>query len=503
MSQTNGLHGINYSDGTDKLIAIRYGVIKEYNSVTEVWDHVESPHFNFTADVYSTNFLDHAFFVNGEDANYSRNSSGTWSNTTNLSDSPIGKYIKSHTVKLFIGNIQINGTYYRSRVWMSDLPKNDQIQWGLETGSDLVTTVDSAVITSSGSTFKTNGIKVGDKIILESGSSAGEYTVRSVDSETQITLSETLSSSGTGIDFWVGGNWFDVKTDDGDELTGFGSNSNELLIFKNNSVHRYNVQANTLRQIKEAPGTSSGRSIVDEDEFTYYYDPSSNAIRRISGNTSLILSLPIEDIMEGISSDMKSSVVGWQTDRTLIEFFIGTVTTRDGYTISNCVVSWDTITESWSTRSLPFSIEQSTEWRQNSKNDTYIGTPTGKVLKVSDGYKYDTSDISFVLIDQPVFPEGRGVIKTFDSIRLYVANGQGDITVMYRILYMTKDEGSWVHSEWNSMTGKADNPLTEFKFKDDFPRRGMGIQLQFIQSSGSESFLIEDYDLFYSSTAIL
>lgn len=503
MATLLNLHGINFANGTtDKLLVNVAGVIRSYNSSTGAWDTITPITFNTTALMDSTNFLNYAFFVNGSNANYSYSQAGAWSTTTNLSDSPIAKYIENYFTRLYLGNITIRGTAYPSRVWFSDLPKNNAITWDHETGSDLAQSIGSAVVTSAGSSFITRNIKVGDPFIIESGSNLGQYIVRTVDSETQITLTTTLAATQSGNNFWVGGNWFDVNTDDGDVIQGFGKNSNELLVFKKLSLHRYNVSTQNLRQVKGVAGTTSPRSIVDLNEYTYYYDSSSSSIRRYDGRTAIIISLGIDDILLGMSSAMRTEVVGWATNGTAVEFYIGDITTRDGETIDKCVVVWDTITETWSTRSLPWIVEQSANWVQSSKLETYVGTSIGKVLKVADGYTYDTYDISFRIKDRAIFPEGKDVLVDFQRIRVLIDNGQGDIHLRYKILYMPKDDGTWTHSEWVDMRGRADSEMVEFVMKDDQTRRGTGIIVEIIQSSGTESFLLEDYIIYYSNSAI-
>lgn len=498
MPQTLCLHGINFADGTDKLINVRWGTVRIYNSSTAVWDYSGSVHFDFSANIDTENFLDHAFFVNGVDSNYTYNSSGTWSGTTNVSDSPIAKYIKEQDVRLYLGNIKIRGTSYPSRVWWSDYPENNSIVWGLETGTNLVTTASSAVVTSTGSTFLTNNIKVGDKLTIENGTDAGEYTVRTIDSETQLTLTETLTTTDTNLNFWVGGNYFDVKTDNGDVITGFGQNSSELLIFKRLSLHRYNTRGGTLRQERQVPGTGSNRSIVNWNDFTYYHDPTSKAIRRYdSSNGALIISNAVEDLLENMGSAMIDNVVGYVSRGKDIEFYIGDTTTRDGISISDCVLVWDTVTQTWSTRSVPSAIEQSTVWIQSSQPDTYIGTQEGKVLKVNSGYQYDTTDIGFELTDSIIFPVGDDALVDFRRIRLYIENGQS-IQAQYRLIYAPITEERWGITDWFPMQGSANSDKVEFTFRDGLPKRASGIQMKFIESSGKESFLLEKYIIYYS-----
>lgn len=62
--------------------------------------------------------------------------------------------------------------------------------------NNFVTTASSAVITAAGRTFQTLGVQQGDIVRIDSGSDRGSYTVKTVDSETQITLNQTLTTSG-------------------------------------------------------------------------------------------------------------------------------------------------------------------------------------------------------------------------------------------------------------------------------------------------------------------
>ena len=67
--------------------------------------------------------------------------------------------------------------------------------------NDLVTTAGSAVVTSASSTFLTDGVMAGDTFAVATGPDVGTYTVASVDTETKITLTTTLTTTRTDIGF--------------------------------------------------------------------------------------------------------------------------------------------------------------------------------------------------------------------------------------------------------------------------------------------------------------
>lgn len=67
--------------------------------------------------------------------------------------------------------------------------------------NDLVTTSGSPVVTSASSDFLTEGVTAGDTFVIADGPDVGSYTVASVDSATQITLTGALGATRTGVGF--------------------------------------------------------------------------------------------------------------------------------------------------------------------------------------------------------------------------------------------------------------------------------------------------------------
>lgn len=492
------IFGYNKANDTEKLIIVWSQAPMIYNSTTGSWEKAPITLTAYKKAEFRT-FLDYAFMVNGVDSNYSYDGS-VWSTTTNLNDSPKAYFIEKYDVRLYLGNITIGSTAYPSRVWFSDLPKNNAITWGLETGSNLAQTASSAVITSSGSLFKTRNIKVGDPFFITTGTNAGQYVVQSVDSETQITLTANLTYTATGSSFWVGGNWFDVETDDGDTIKGFGKNSNEVVIFKRNTLWRYSSRGQELRQVKGAVGTTARRSIVNVGDYTYYYHPS--GIYQYNGTSSKLVSNAIEDFIDGITTANQTEVVAWVQNEKIVNFYIGDITLRDGTSITDCVVSFDVTAENWSARSYPFAIMAATTWLESNVPNVYVGDDTAHVYKLDTGTNFNTAAIPFELETKPYFPAGEDVIVNFDRIRFFVDNGP-DVQVLYKLYYKPTNNGKqWISEEdWRPMLGSMRSGKAEWEFPAD-NRRASGVALKFIESSTNESFLIEKFVIYTSNPAI-
>ena len=492
-----GCHGYNKSDGTERLIVVWAKAPMIYNPTTEGWNRATITLTANTKAEFQT-FLDYVFMVNGTDPNYTFDGT-TWSTTVSLGDAPIGTYITEYNIRLYIGNVKIAGVAYPSRVWFSDLPKNNLVTWGLETGSDLVQTASSAVITSAGSLFQTRNIKVGDPMMITSGDNAGEYVVQSIDSETQITLTETLDNAATGSSFWVGGNFLDVVTDDGDEMKGFGLNSNELLLYKRNSLHRFSSRGEELRRVKALPGTTSRRSIVNIGGETYHYHPT--GIWQVTLPTGKLISKAIQDVIDGVTDANQTEVVGWAEDETILNMYLGDVTLRDGTTITNCVASLDTTTTTWSLRSYPFVIKAAEVWLEDNVPNVYVGDDASHVYKLDTGTSFAGDPIPFGLETKPNFPVDDDTLVTFNKLRLDVENGF-DLQVLYKLFYVpTNDDRHWINDkDWKPMEGSQRGQKSEWYFPANH-NRACGVAFKFIESSVRESFLIEKYKIYFSGAA--
>ena len=156
-------------------------------------------------------FLDYLFLVNGTNSNLVYDGT-TWFTGGARIRMPIASYVKTVGNKVYLADLTYVSTDFKSRVWYSDLPKNNDITWGYETGTNLAQTATSKVVRSANAGFKTYGIKTGDPFFITNGANAGEYTVDTGDHAQQITLVEEKKNAATGSTYWVGSKWFDGRT---------------------------------------------------------------------------------------------------------------------------------------------------------------------------------------------------------------------------------------------------------------------------------------------------
>lgn len=445
----NGSGALSTSTGYDRLLSFTT------DGDAYIYDSTYTPNWRrqwlgLTAGekVETESFLDMLFVVNGlTDAPRTYNGIKTdltsWSTTTNVTDMPKAKYIKGGNGRLYLFNIALLiGGNFASRVWYSDLPKNNTIVWDFESGSDLAQTASSKVVTSAGSLFKTRGIKSGDKFTITTGTNAGEYNVDTVDSETQITLTEALTATQTGKDFWVGGNWFDVDRNNSDVGMGLGWNFNRLLTFKRHSVSKFqkttDLATDNLLPIKGAPGTTSGRSIVDTPGFTYWW--SDTGLWRTDGVSGQLMSTAMQEVVDGIAAGSLDDVVGWFENDRVIKMFIGDVSnTVTGLTINKCVFCYDTLSNTYWTESLSDTITTAEEFVEGTaRKRNYIFSNAGEVFITQEGNSFDGDPIYMEVEHHPYFPISPEYSVNIPRIKLFGESLKSIELVGWKRIYYDK-----------------------------------------------------------------
>lgn len=506
MADIDGLIGYNSPSGTNKLLAA-YG-----NDIIDVLTGL-----GYSLNIAGANkaffevFIDRVFFVNGVNKMLSGNGT-SWSDSIGLPKQIIPKYIHKsvNNAQLFIGNCILtpgSGTAlnYKSYVFLSDFPKlakspagaaiTQNIEWGIESGRCNISQLTrklKAVPDGNGRLpyFKTRGIKVGDPVFLLGGD-IGQYTVASVDSEYELVLNETIRSAdavNTNIDFWVGNNFFPVGTDDNDEITGFGENNSNDLIFKNFSVWFYN--GSQLKQLKGAVGATSPRSIVnDRRGNTYYFhgsDEGKTGIYRLNAQGSTKITRGIDDYFLGMSSANYTEVVAWEEGDDL-RFYIGDLSNlTDDISMSNAVVTYNTATGAIDVGPIADVITCATQYIVSNAQSAYCGTDAAKILKMHSGYSFNGTPISSRVETGPRYPRRSHVINTFPYIHVVGKNVKG-LRVQYRLWNAPLDEGE----RWIPL-GELDRDLNEFTLLPD-KRSGSGIEFS-IENNGilENDWLIEE-----------
>ncbi len=485
MSNILGLTGYNKSQASVNKLLAAYG-----NDVIDVATGLGYPlNLDSSQKVEFEAFLDRIFIQNYETR--PKTFDGTAWTTEYVPRTMASKYLKNYKGKarLYLANCKFaspqtpldsdnNAIVFPSRIFYPDLFYGNNLTWGLEWGTNGKTVRNSPFFELAqplAQNFKESNIKVGDPLFITSGSaqlSARPYFVASIESPFRLKMTEDFPITATSLNYWVGSNWFDVATDDNDQITGLGTNSTRLLIFKLMSFWFYTGAE--LRQAKDTVGTSSHRSIINKGGFTYYFHGSSplkSGIYRYDGVQGIRISRAIEPYIRGMTAANYTEVVAWE-EGDEIRFFLGDLTNNNyGISMTNAVASYHTANGAWDVSPIADVIKCAAAFRTSNREDVYCGTSDDEVLQMADGYSHNGTPIRWTLETKVFYPGGTDVLNDFTKVQAIGRQLTG-IKVKYKLW----DKPRFVDDQWIPL-----GELTGDKCELELPatkEMASGIQLQ-------------------------
>lgn len=418
---------------------------------------------NASYNVEFESFLNSLFFQNGVDRPLTFD--GNFWTTQHVAKPPLGKYLRvwRSRARIYVAYVDIMDTAYPSRIQYCDLPNSNTIQWGFEYGTNLQTTAGSQVVFSPNAGFKTYNIKRGDPFFILDGADQGEYKVISVDADQQLTLDKPLTTtSSLDIQFWCGGNWFDVGADDGDFITWMEVNNDTLMVFKRDTLYRIpQSDGSSIVQIRGAYGTTSGRSVKNLHEITIYWYSGvglSTGFYAYNGLYAQKISSPIDNHIAGISPSINP--VAWR-EGELYRCYVGDIVNfPKGISIDKAVVTWDYFTKTWSIDPIADVPTVTTEFRQTNTKATYFGTTTDTIMITPSGSTLNGAPIPFAANINTLYPAGSATICEFLRCQVISTNMEG-VQVQYRLHFKPFK----TDKEFRDL-GEIQQARTEFKFKN-------------------------------------
>lgn len=372
-------------------------------------------------------FLNTVFFVNGVDPNVNGDGTGGgWSNTNYIYGLPVFGLIK----KWHEGMFAAGNPSKKSRVWLSDKPTSNDLKWGWWSGTDLLLNAGSVTVTSASGRFKFVNIKPGDTLRVLTGNNVGDYIVRVVVSDTELTLATPAPNFASGQTYEVGSNWFEVGQDDGDVITALGENSDRLMIWKEQSLYRFD--GNAVQKVADV-GTPCQEAVQNIERYTLFANR--KGIYVYDGVETTLISKKIKPFFDAIPEASLPNMTSW-VEGDLYYLSIGTVTVN-GKLINNCVVVYDISQNNLSVRSFRDSIRAAGKILEGTKVKTFLGTDGGLLLEFGNGttYKGDAIDFEFITknhdLDDPEGEKQVNAITVFgnklEGMKVYIQPDDGEI----------------------------------------------------------------------------
>jgi hypothetical protein len=358
-------------------------------------------------ELESETFMDYAFIVGASDSTFYTTTSilGTTTSTTdNVYGAPKGKYIREWNQRLYIGNCEVDGVSYPSRVYYSSPPMSFiTLVNGDQSGNLSYLDVDNTKYLKTGQVIDiyeggTNNKKIDSLTIGNVNHSLNRiyfnlYAGMNVKDNDDIYLED---KKGQDVICWdTEKDWFDVATDDGEELMGIGINLNRMLFIKRNSVRKFDGAQLTL--VTDNIGTISSKSIKQLSTWTIFLHD--KGVYGISGNELKLLSKKIEPYIKAItpSDSIVAGIDGEQyklwigEPQALREETTTTSTSSTSTSSTSTSTSTSVTTLTTSTSSTSSSISTSTSSTSTSTSSTSTSSTSTSVTTLSTSTSSSTS----------------------------------------------------------------------------------------------------------------
>lgn len=193
--------------------------------------------------------------------------------------------------------------------------------------------------------------------------------------------SDVANATGTDLTTTAWEN-VQINPQDGEQCKGLISHRNKLVIFKEDSIYRYdgtNVAGN-IRRV----GTHSEKGYVEHGDI-YFHHPT--GIYKLGGGEPIHISRPVEKYLSGMSSANFTTVASGR-DVENVYFWIGNVTISDdkefdyGTTYSNVVLKFNVYSQNWSVYT---GWDARVFYFNTDDNLLHFGTSAGKIFKANIG----------------------------------------------------------------------------------------------------------------------
>jgi len=235
--------------------------------------------------------------------------------------------------------------------------------------------------------------------------------------------------NATGDDF-TSTTWTNrgINPNDGQKCKMMKRHRNRLVIFKEESIYRYDG-ANEPEAVITV-GTHSGKSVVILNDIFFHHP---TGIYRMGVGEPVMISRAVQKYLDGMSSANWANVASGR-DLENVYFWIGNVTIGDplehdyNETYTNVVLVYNVYAQTWTV----FSGWDARVWFYDETSGlTYFGTSAGKVVQINTGYADVDGATSLPISFQVIFmPEDYGYPEKDKEFGLIKVIGQYDSDIL-------------------------------------------------------------------------
>jgi hypothetical protein len=274
----------------------------------------------------------------------------------------------------------------------------------------------------------------------------------------------------------------DVETNDGDEITGVTKNSGDLIIFKENSMHKFDgtFGATSLRPISWKFGTVSQESVVSDENLILFYSRKGLCI--YNGGQPQLVTRPIQPIVDRVDQttlgDICSGIYG---NHCLC--YVGNLTSSlpgDSSALTNVVIDYDISQNLTTYHTVADAIRNFGDYVSGGAKLLSFGNNDGEVLTWDQGSTDNGTAIN-TNIELVMWPSGPETNNTFQSIYFFGNEHLGDVDYQFAI-----DDGN------NSTAVGLNNDYSKKNFADSIINPfGRELKIKISESGGTNQWRLD------------
>lgn len=210
-----------------------------------------------------------------------------------------------------------------------------------------------------------------------------------------------------------------INPNDGQKSTMLKRHRGRLIIFKQESIYRYDGTNEPEAEI--TVGTHSGKSVVILNEIFFHHP---TGIYKMNVGDPVLISRPMQKYIDGMSASNWSKVSAGR-DLENVYYWLGDVTIEDplehdyNVTYSNVVLVYNVYAQNWTA----FSGWDARTWFYDKTSGlSYFGTSAGKIVKINTAYAdVDGSTTTPIRFETIFMPKDYGYpkrLKEFNRIEV-------------------------------------------------------------------------------------
>ena len=248
------------------------------------------------------------------------------------------------------------------------------------------------------------------------------------ESSNQSRLYYSSVPSSNAISWTTATDYLDVNPEDGSGITALGENSGRLLIFKDNSMFRWNGISTEPDPIIDI-GTSSQESVKTINGLTYFFNR--YGVYVYDGGMPYSISRKIQDWIDAIDQSKLADITA-EVDNEHYYCAVGDVTIG-GVTYSNTMLVYNIPLKGWTIWTMTDTPKFLAHYYSSGARYLSFGDANGEVFKLNDGNNDDDSAIEVNIETKAYDLHSAEEEKKFIEIYILSKKARGSVQVSYKL----------------------------------------------------------------------